>query len=137
MNNEHTKKLLKEFPNLYKQYYLPMDQTCMCWGFDFSDGWYDLIYELSKKLVVASPETEATQMKEKFGSLRFYYNGATEEGAKLIQNAEQKSYHICEICGKKGVLREDLPWIRTLCLKHYKELKDPMYVLKKRKSKAL
>jgi len=133
MNEENTKILLKDFPKLYKQYYDDKMNTCMCWGFDCLDGWFDLIYDLSQKLEIVSPTTEATQVKEKFGGLRFYHNGVTEEGYKLIQNAEAKSYHICEICGNKGVVREDLGWVRTLCLKHYKEYKDPEYLLKRRK----
>ena len=131
MNKENTAILLKDFPNLYKQYYLPMEQTCMCWGFDIKDGWFKLIYDLSLKLEQVSHTTEATQVKEKFGGLRFYYTGATEEGAKLINKAEKMSYHICEECGKKGVLREDIGWVRTLCLKHYKEQKEPKQLLKK------
>ena len=134
MNKKNTETLLKDFPKLYRQYYLPMTETCMCWGFDCDDGWFDLIYELSKKLKIASPNTEAVQVKEKFGGLRYYFTSTTEEGAKLIRNAEEKSYHICEVCGKKGVLREDLPWMRTLCLKHYKETVSPEYLLKKRKT---
>jgi len=132
MNKKNTAMLLKDFPDLYKQYYLPKNQTCMCWGFACLDGWFDLIYELSQKLEIISPITQATQVKEKFGGLRFYYNGATEVGSRLIQNAEEKSYHTCELCGKKGVLREDLGWVRTLCLKHYKEYKDPEFLLKRR-----
>ena len=135
MNEENTKTLLKDFPKLYKQHKAPMTETCMCWGFDCDDGWFDLIYELSQKLVLASPTTEATQVKEKFGGLRFYYSSATQEGCNLIHNAEIKSEHICEECGKKGKLREDMPWIKTLCWKHYKEKLNPEYLLKKRKKK--
>jgi len=131
MNKKNTATLLKDFPNLYKQYYLPPTQTCMCWGFDTKDGWYDLIYELSQKLVIASPETEATQVKEKFAMLRFYYTSATEEGANLIDKAEEMSGYICETCGKPGKLREDLGWYKTLCEKHYQEKKDPAQLLKK------
>lgn len=34
MNQELENKLLTSFPNLYKQYHLPMTLTCMCWGFN-------------------------------------------------------------------------------------------------------
>lgn len=135
MNQKNTKKLYKDFPNLYKQHKLDMTQTCLCWGFDVEDGWYDLIYELSQKLVLVSPTCEASQVKEKFGGLRFYVDNCNEDGHKLISEYETKSYHVCEECGKKGVLREDLPWIRTLCLKHYKEKMNPEYLLKKRKER--
>src|SRR5215469_10089273 len=47
MNQELTDKLLKRFPVLYQDYYSPMNQTCMCWGFDHGDGWFDIIWQLS------------------------------------------------------------------------------------------
>jgi hypothetical protein len=47
MNAELTQKLLKRFPVLYQDYDSPMTQTCMCWGFDHSDGWFEIIWQLS------------------------------------------------------------------------------------------
>ena len=34
---------------------------------------------------------------------------------QIVQNYCDKSYEVCEVCGKPGKLRRDLPWIRTLC----------------------
>ncbi len=50
MNSELDAKLVEEFPLLYKERHMNMQQTCMCWGFSCRDGWYDLIYDLSSKL---------------------------------------------------------------------------------------
>lgn len=47
MNTELTQKLLKRFPVLYQDYDSPMTQTCMCWGFDHGDGWFEIIWQLS------------------------------------------------------------------------------------------
>ncbi len=47
MNEILTAKLLKRFPVLYQDYNSPMTQTCMCWGFDHGDGWFDIIWQLS------------------------------------------------------------------------------------------
>lgn len=47
MSPELTHKLLKRFPVLYQDYYSPMSQTCMCWGFECNDGWFDIIWQLS------------------------------------------------------------------------------------------
>lgn len=47
MNAELTRKLLKRFPILYQDYDSPMTQTCMCWGFDHGDGWFEIIWQLS------------------------------------------------------------------------------------------
>src|SRR5277367_1056672 len=47
MNSELTQRLLKRFPVLYQDYHAPMTQTCMCWGFDHRDGWFEIIWQLS------------------------------------------------------------------------------------------
>ena len=116
MNKKNTNKLLKDFPDLYKQYYLSPQETCMYWGFDISDGWFNLIYELSKKITKLDSKCEAEQVKEKFGQLRYYTGPTTEEVFKLISTAENKSYKICEHCGRPGKPNSD-GWIKTLCKK--------------------
>lgn len=57
---------------------------------------------------------QVTQIKEKFGGLRFYYGGGNDKVFKLTQKAENKSYKICESCGKPGKPNSD-GWIITLC----------------------
>ena len=41
---------------------------------------------------------------------------------ELISTAESKSYKVCEDCGMPGNLRNDIGWIRTLCIPHYMEV---------------
>ena len=36
-----------------------------------------------------------------------------------INKAGNKSSTICDVCGKQGSLRADLPWMKTLCDDHY------------------
>lgn len=60
---------------------------------------------------------QAAQVKEKFGSLRFYLDGGTEEMHNLIDEAERASSVICEDCGKPGKMRKG-GWIRCLCDEH-------------------
>jgi len=117
MNKQNTEKLLKDFPSLYKQYYWDKQDTCMVWGFEFSDGWFDLIYNLSKRLMEDNPECEVSQAKEKFGGMRIYLDHANEEGFKHTQDAERMSFNICEICGKKGQLYKD-GWMMVRCEEH-------------------
>ena len=50
MKEELDKKLVKAFPLLYGDRYGPMQSTAMCWGFECSDGWFDIIWDLSSKL---------------------------------------------------------------------------------------
>ena len=62
----------------------------------------------------------ATQVKEKYGTLRFYVYGADEYVHGLIQMAEAMSMITCETCGAPGKERGG-GWIRTLCDEHAKE----------------
>lgn len=56
----------------------------------------------------------ASQVKEKFGGLRFYVNGAIDKHWNYIHFAESMSCTICEECGAPGKRYTD-GWHRTLC----------------------
>ncbi len=58
-----------------------------------------------------------TQIKEKFGTLRFYYNGGDEYIDGAVRMAEIISANTCEVCGNRGSLNKG-PWLRTLCDEH-------------------
>jgi hypothetical protein len=62
--------------------------------------------------------TKATQVKEKFGGLRFYVTGTSDKNWALIRNAEQKSYAVCEETGSEvEVGTWNNGWVRTMCRK--------------------
>lgn len=65
----------------------------------------------------------ASQVKEKFGTLRFYMTHQTEEMDKIISVAERKSAITCEECGKKGKLRGS-GWASTRCSPCWKKKQD-------------
>ena len=46
MSPELTKQLYDKFPDLFKEKDLPPEQSNMYWGFQCSDGWYNIIYTL-------------------------------------------------------------------------------------------
>lgn len=105
---------------------MPMQETAMCWGLDCDDGWYDLIDALCERLQSMTdynpnndrfPQIVATQVKEKFGGLRFYVRAASDYQDGLISMAESLSYHICEVCGNPGKPNKS-GWIRTTCATH-------------------
>jgi len=120
MKDELENKLVKEFPNLYKQTSLSPQETCMCWGFCCGDGWEKIIYNLSKKITELDPNVEAVQVKEKFGGLRFYIGPVIQDKADevydAISEAESESFKTCEYCGtKENVTTKGPGWIKTLC----------------------
>ena len=72
--------------------------------------------DLRKQIVdeEASKVPVASQVKEKFGGLRFYVNGAIDKHWNYISFAESMSYRTCEECGAPGKRYTD-GWHRTLC----------------------
>lgn len=65
----------------------------------------------------------AAQIKEKFGTLRFYVSGGDEATLGMIQMAEAMSARTCEQCGAPGHTG-GRGWIRTLCDRHRAEKDD-------------
>jgi hypothetical protein len=120
MNIENTKKLLRKYPNLFIQHKLPPTQSSMCWLFECDDGWYNLINDLCSKL---SLDVEATQVKEKFGGLRFYINGGNDKDYDLIAQAERDSLKTCEQCGSIKGVKQTKGYIVSLCPKCMKAYK--------------
>jgi hypothetical protein len=57
------------------------------------------------------------QVKEKYGTLRFYVHNSTDRVEDLIGFAERMSGCTCEVCGKPGRTGGN-GWIRTLCIDH-------------------
>ena len=57
------------------------------------------------------------QVKEKFGSLRFYYRGGDDAIDGMVRMAESMSVVTCEVCGNAGKIRRN-GWLRSLCDKH-------------------
>ena len=126
MKPELQNKLFEKYPKIFRQKDLPMDQTCMCWGIDTGDGWYNILdtlcgqiqnhleHNLKKDQDPNLFNVEAIQVKEKFGGLRFYHSGGDDFIEGLVWMAEAVSIRICEECGSPGT-QNDCGWIRTLC----------------------
>ena len=58
------------------------------------------------------------QVKEKFGSLRFYYHGGDEYVDGLVRMAESMSATTCEVCGNKGKIEGRGWWYSCRCPEH-------------------
>ena len=102
-------------------------------GMDVEVGWKGILDELFSNLSAEAklhPEDykffSVDQIKEKWGTLRFYFHGGNDKTDLLVSEAEHRSEHVCEDCGEPGELRDDLPWIRTLCDRCMGETMDRM-----------
>lgn len=179
MKQEHDEYLCKTFPRMFVNRHAPMTETCMCWGFDCGDGWYNIIRALCGNIqshinwqrrnranslqynrclqralngdkaglvwyytysdigpteytfkqvdeAIANPKFRnvpekvaqviVDQVKEKFGTLRFYYHGGDDKIDGMVQMAESMSACTCEGCGAPAsVDRTSTGWITTLC----------------------
>jgi len=127
MNSKLEHKLFKDYPKIFRQKDLPKTQTSMCWGLECGNGWYKLIDILCSQLQWdidhnKEPQIEATQVKEKFGTLRFYTTGASERQNGMISFAESLCEEICEKCGSMEKVSQTEGWIQTLCEKCKEEL---------------
>jgi hypothetical protein len=67
----------------------------------------------------APHQVVATQIKEKFGTLCFYYNGGNDYISGLVTMAEEFSNRTCENCGNPGKRRGN-GWLYTACDFHTK-----------------
>lgn len=73
--------------------------------------------QLEQQLKDAEAELPvASQVKEKFGGLRFYVDGGTKKHYAYISFAEAMSYTICEECGATQNVHQTTGWVRTICV---------------------
>jgi hypothetical protein len=99
-------------------------------GFAVGKGWYPILEILCsniqqhldwrEKQGKAVPQVVIEQIKEKFGGLRFYYQGGDDEISGMVRMAEAWADVACEECGAAGKRRSG-GWIRTLCDQHEAE----------------
>lgn len=102
-------------------------------GFAVSEGWWVILDKLMGQIqhhidwknreAEVVPQVVVAQIKEKFGGLRFYYDGGDDYISGLVTMAESWAGSTCEECGSIGTRREG-GWIRTLCDKHEAEYQE-------------
>ena len=124
LTNEQMNEFLVSIGGLENGFYPDREPIKNCNFFDVNNGWFELIKELIEDLISLGWDKQTCQVKEKFGGLRFYINGGSDEIFNKITEAERKSYEICEETGKPGELRKDLGWYRTLCDEEYEKFKN-------------
>ena len=131
MREELDSLLCQKYPKMFVNRNKSMQETCMYWGFECSDGWFDLIDELFSSIQSyidnnsrapdrIIPQVTVDQVKEKFGTLRFYTTGGDRLIDGMIWFAESMSGRFCETCGAPGKIR-GRGYIYTACDEHTKE----------------
>ena len=174
MKQELDKLLCEKYPKMMVNRNKNMQETCMCWGFECGDGWFNILdqlmgsiqhhidwkekqrkwaieynemaaqakagnFELFEETTKAQPNDEykekrlaeivagdfrevpdsipqvtLDQVKEKFGTLRFYYSGGDDYIDGMVSLAESLTGVTCESCGNVGERRGG-GWVHTYC----------------------
>jgi hypothetical protein len=122
MSPDIEQKLLQKYPTIFADHSAPPTVSLMCFGFECGDGWFDLLDTLCAQLSVLPLDKSsddriglrAFQVKEKYGTLRFYVDSASDTAFALIEFAEAMSARTCENCGNRGRTRGQF-WVKTLC----------------------
>jgi len=122
------KELFRRYPALFRKPgsecdTAPIDER----GIECDDGWFDLIDRLCRACeseietlnshsVARNDWPRVAQIKEKFGTLRFYVQGQLSDALRtqILQAEAEESARTCESCGALGQLRTG-QWIRTYC----------------------
>lgn len=122
--DEFATRMEDRFPKMFKEPY---------GGFAIGEGWWPIIESLcghiqshidwwnrnhEKHPVVE--QVVVGQIKEKFGGLRFYYEGGDDQIRGMVTMAEAWAYRSCEECGAPGT-SGGKGWIKTLCPIHRAE----------------
>ena len=119
--DEFTKRMEEKYPKMFSQPY---------GGFAIGEGWWPIIESLcsniqhyinwKNKESEVVPQVVVAQIKEKFGGLRFYYEGGDDRIHGMVSMAESWADKSCETCGTPGT-SGGKGWIKTLCPTHRAE----------------
>ena len=112
-------------------------------GFACGKGWYPILETLCTNIQshidwqvkqgTDCPQVVVEQIKEKFGGLRFYYQGGDDEISGMVRIAEAFTDSLCEECGTPGKRRNG-GWIRTLCDQHEVERQEQLRTIEMKSS---
>lgn len=114
------REIVEKYPLIYlerssESHHIPeVDSINLRYGFEFGEGWSEIVEEFSEKvteLIIAERVNRADSyihsciFKEKFGKLLFQGTWNVTEATRkklfqLINDLEEKSLNVCEICGK-------------------------------------
>lgn len=94
------------------------DKMSQAWASDYKERMkQDYLKGNLRQVPESIPQVVVDQVKEKFGTLRFYYTGGDDAISGMVRMAESMSAVTCEDCGTPG-RRRGSGWVRTLCDTH-------------------
>ena len=118
------KHMEEKYPKMFAQPY---------GGFACGKGWYPILEALCSNIQhyldwintnhekhPVVPQVTVAQIKEKFGGLRFYYDGGDDNIQGMVRMAEAWADAVCEDCGAPAT-KKTTGWIRNVCDKHFEE----------------
>jgi len=116
---KYDKYMCETYPFIFQDRNKSMSETAMCWGFSIGKGWYKILDDVCKKISLIHKlvgiYTIMGQVKEKFGSARFYHSPTCDKKCKLndeekklwmdivedlMDKAEGATCHTCAECGE-------------------------------------
>ena len=103
MDSHKTNELYEKFSLLYRERTAPLESSQMGWGFQCENGWYKIIYEMSKKIDKIFKEGEFAPAitlvsKHEDGTLHVAVRNITPPVADIVTRATEKSRLTCEFC---------------------------------------
>ena len=103
MDSQKTNELYEKFPHLYRERTAPLESSHMAWGFSCENGWYKIIYEMSKKIDKISTEGEhapaiSLVSRHEDGTLYVAVSNITPPVADIVTSATEQSRLTCEFC---------------------------------------
>lgn len=118
------------FDELKVKYPLMYDEAYDLW---VDEGWHPIILTLTKRIQsridwsikIGQPieQVKVAQIKEKFGGLRFYFDGGDDYIDGMVAMAESWAQNTCEMCGDRAT-KQTTGWIKNVCDVHYEELEE-------------
>lgn len=119
MNDDLERLLFERHVAMYEGHDLSPTQSLMAFGCDCGDGWYAILAALSDVLARHRRETgvaiEASQVKEKFGTLCYYTHFRDDYSDGAIRLARRMSGKVCEGCGAPAANSNFQGWYATCC----------------------
>jgi len=146
MDKQKTDQLYERFSHLYRERSAPLASSKMAWGFQCEDGWYKILYDMSKKItklssvgLLAPAASEVARWPD--GTLRVEVRNLTPPVADIITSAREQSRLTCEYCSySPAFVREDgrVTKGHVVCGRCIKKLEGPRKAKKpKRRKKPL